>query len=300
MVKRIPRGKLKYLFTSCYCLTDFSGAAFYEIKLSAPLAPNEETSIQLGIAYVDRVLPTPEFATQKDSQIFLLSDSRYSFSAYPSNKQNLKVVTVGLQVEDLSTEEDVKKDGAALIYGPYDDVKPYSFDELAIKYENPKPMMKAVKLQRDIWVSHWGASVSFEESYQLHNTGTKLKDNSFSRLEYSKRSPKYNLNIAACRNVDIKLPPFAREPYFTDLVGNVSTSNFRQSESESLLQLRPRYPVFGGWNYNFTIGWSADLKHFTKKIGADQYLLKVPLLEGPEDIAYDEVVINIVLPEGAQ
>lgn len=203
-------------------------------------------------------------------------------------------------MEDLSEDEDVKKEGPSLIYGPFANVEPYASQDILIKYENPKPVVKAAKLQRDVWVSHWGASVSFEETYELQNSGTKLKDNSFSRLDYTRRSAKYNLNVAASRQIDIKLPPFAREPYFTDLVGNVSTSHFRQSEKESLLQLRPRFPVFGGWNYNFTIGWSTDLKHFSRVIGEDQYLLKIPLVEGPEDIAYDDVVINIVLPEGAQ
>lgn len=208
--------------------------------------------------------------------------------------------TLGLQVEDLTSEDEIKKDGNTLVYGPYSDIEPYSSEELLIKYENPKPLVKGAKLQRDVWVSHWGASVSFEEAYELQNFGTKLKDNSFSRLEYNRRSQKYNLNVAACREVEIKLPPFAREPFYTDLVGNVSTSHFRQSPSESILRLRPRYPVFGGWNYNFTIGWSADLKYFSKLIGPEKYLLKVPLIEGPEDIFYDDVEINIILPEGAK
>lgn len=296
----MKKRKSRYISGIHVLSNQFRGTTFYEIVLSTPLEPNEETSIQLGIAYLDRIVPTPEFATQTDPQLFIVDESRFAFSAYHSTKQTLKVLTLGLQVEDLSSDEDIRKEGTSLIYGPYEDVDPYSSEELLIKYENPKPMIKSVKLQRDIWVSHWGASVSFEETYELHNSGTKLKDNSFSRLEYNRRSSSYNLNVAACRIVDIKLPPFAREPFFTDLVGNVSTSNFRQSESESLLQLKPRYPVFGGWNYNFTIGWSADIKYFTKLIGANQYLLKVPLLEGPEDIAYDEVTINIVLPEGAQ
>lgn len=281
-------------------LDEETGAVYYKVGLSKALEPGSETSIELGIAYLNRVSPSPEFGTQHDTQTFLITDSVYTYSAYPSADQKLKIATVGLLVEDLTYDGETKKEGAHLVYGPFEDVAPYSSEELMLKYENPKPMIKGAKLQRDIWVSHWGSTLSFEETYQLQNAGTKLKDNSFSRLEYNRRSSKYNLNIAALRNIDIKLPPFAREPFFTDLVGNVSTSNFRQSVSESLLQLRPRFPVFGGWNYNFTIGWSADLKHFTKLVGPDQYLLKVPLLEGPVDIAYDNVTVNIILPEGAK
>lgn len=190
-------------------------------------------------------------------------------------------------------------EGTTLIYGPYTNIDTFTSDEFTIRYENPKPLVKAAKLEREVWVSHWGASASFEERYQLHNIGTKLKGNGFSRLDYVRQAAKYTLNIASFKKADIKLASYVREPYFTDLVGNVSTSNFRQDGAGSLLEIRPRFPVFGGWNYNFTIGWSADLKHFIKSIGEDRYMLKVPLIEGPGEISYDLVELTIVLPEGA-
>lgn len=279
---------------------DETGASFYKVELSSPLKPEETTTLQLGVAYTNRYVPTPEFGTQFDSQLFVFEDSCYAFSAYPSAEQVLNIGTYGLQISDLSSNEDPTIEGTTLKYGPFEDVAPYASEELQIKFENPKPLLKATKLQRDIWISHWGSTASFEEFYQMHNPGTKLKDNSFSRLDYARRTNSYNLNVAATRNIDIKLPPYAREPYYTDLVGNVSTSNFRQESTGSLLQLRSRYPIFGGWNYNFTIGWNVDLKFFSRVVGEDRYLLKLPLLEGPEDISYDEVVINIILPEGSQ
>lgn len=193
-----------------------------------------------------------------------------------------------------------QQDGATLMYGPYEDVKPYTSDMITITFESPKPLAKAVKLERDIWVSHWGATASFEERYDLQNFGTRLTGNSFSRMEYNKRAEKYNLNIASLKRLDFVLPPFVRDPYYTDLVGNVSTSHFRRDESLSLLQVRPRFPVFGGWHYNFTLGWNADLKHFVKMIAPERYLLKLPLVDGPGDVSYNQVTINIMLPEGAQ
>jgi oligosaccharyltransferase complex subunit alpha (ribophorin I) len=93
----------------------------------------------------------------------------------------------------------------------------------------------------------------------------------------------------------------AKDVYFTDEIGNVSTSRYRSNFRESTLELRPRFPVFGGWNYSFTIGYNYELGSFLKKTTLpDQYVLKVPLFEGPSDsTVYEDVTIRVVLPEGA-
>jgi oligosaccharyltransferase complex subunit alpha (ribophorin I) len=93
-------------------------------------------------------------------------------------------------------------------------------------------------------------------------------------------------------------------PYFTDVIGNVSTSRFRSNKREAVLDIKPRYPVFGGWNYPFRVGWDADLKKFLRKLNTgNSYVLNVPFLEGPkqpEGIVYEHVELRIILPEGAE
>ena len=92
-------------------------------------------------------------------------------------------------------------------------------------------------------------------------------------------------------------------PYFTDEIGNISTSRFRSNSREANLELKPRYPVFGRWNFPFRIGWDANLKYFLRKTkGGDSYVLKVPLLEGPkqtEGVSYEKIEVRVILPEGA-
>lgn len=93
----------------------------------------------------------------------------------------------------------------------------------------------------------------------------------------------------------------AKDVYFTDEIGNVSTSRYRSNFRESTLELRPRFPIFGGWNYSFTIGYNYELPNFLKKTNLpDTYVLKVPLFEGPSDsTVYEDVTVRVVLPEGA-
>ena len=94
------------------------------------------------------------------------------------------------------------------------------------------------------------------------------------------------------------------DAYFVDDIGNVSTSRFRSNFREANLELKPRYPLFGGWNYSFKVGWNADLKNVLRHVKGrtDSYVLKVPFFEGPkqaEGTEYEKVVTRIILPEGA-
>lgn len=102
------------------------------------------------------------------------------------------------------------------------------------------------------------------------------------------------------KQLDIPLHAGARDAYFIDEIGNVSTSRFRKDSREALLELKPRYPLFGGWNYTFTIGWNQDVASALKAQSSGHYILKVPFLEGPVNTQYHKVHLRILLPEGAR
>jgi oligosaccharyltransferase complex subunit alpha (ribophorin I) len=75
------------------------------------------------------------------------------------------------------------------------------------------------------------------------------------------------------------LPPSIHSPYYVDIVGNVSTSRFQPSKPRkdplsevksakdlSRLDIFPRYPVLGGWNYTFEIGYQGGLNMISRKL----------------------------------
>jgi oligosaccharyltransferase complex subunit alpha (ribophorin I) len=68
---------------------------------------------------------------------------------------------------------------------------------------------------------------------------------------------------------------------------------------DSQLELKPRYPILGGWNYSFVIGYDVPLEDVLKVDGGKQ-VLSVPFLTGYKDLAADKVELVIVLPEGAK
>lgn len=172
---------------------------------------------------------------------------------------------------------------------------------MRVRYEFTKPLIHVSKLDRDIEVSHWGGNVAFEERYDLTNRAANLTSQ-FSRVQWASATF-YNPPTHAIRELKFPLKVGSLTPYFTDIIGNVSTSRFRSNKREANLEIKPRYPVFGGWNYPFRVGCDANSQKFLRKLGGSSYVLNVPFLEGPkqgEGVEYEHVEVRVILPEGAE
>lgn len=188
-----------------------------------------------------------------------------------------------------------------MTYGPFEEVPPAAFDEVTVRFEFTKAVNHVSDLERDIEVSHWGGNVAFEERYTLYHRGANLSALfnrvKWQQMEYTKPAS------SAVKELSFPLPPSSADPYYYDVIGNVSTSKFRSGKKEALLVTKPRYPIFGGWKYPFTIGWNADAKHFLRRATGGGYVLNVPFLAGPkqpEGIEYENTVVRVILPEGAE
>ncbi|KAI7974130.1 hypothetical protein EIK77_002995 [Talaromyces pinophilus] len=255
-----------------------------------------------------RTVPLPKSIGQSDSQFLTYTLNAYAPSAYEVETQKTKVKFPSSNVPDytttskLKTGNDPEKQGSTLTYGPYTKVTPGATYPLSFRFESTKPVLASSLLERDIEVSHWGGNLAIEERYWLRNDGANLSKN-FDRVEWARQS--YGLGASsALQELKYPLKPGSVDPYFTDDVGNVSTSRYRPGNPgrEAHLELKPRYPVFGGWKYSFRVGWNNGLSSFLRKVGAESYVLKVPFIEGPkvaEGIQYDQVVVRVILPEGA-
>jgi len=285
------------------------------IHFPEPLAPSSQ--ITLGISYylLGSLQPLPAAIKQDDRQYLTYSFPAYAPSAYTTVSQKTKVKFPNTNVPDYTTTSGLKsgsdpdRQGSTYTYGPYDtaNVAPGTAGErITVRYEFTKPVLTASLLERDLEVSHWGGNLATEERYWLRNDGANLS-NHFSRVVWTTRSFQ-GLPTSALHELKYPLKPGSVDPYFTDDIGNVSTSRYRPSPRpgrEAHLELKPRYPVFGGWKYSFRVGWNNDLSAFLRRVvstGTDSYVLKVPFLEGPkipEGIQYERVVVRVILPEGA-
>ena len=131
----------------------------------------------------------------------------------------------------------------------------------------------------------------------------------FSRLEYQSQKYFNRLPSHILPTLTLPLPTGIRNAYYYDLIGNVSTSSLRVAPSVpkskqgltfSTLELRPRYPLLGGWNYSFTIGWDTPLSDsvsYNRSTG--KYTVEVPIMIPIGGAVINNEELNIILPEGA-
>jgi len=292
-----------------------SPTQYYVIHFPEPLAPKAKITLSISYNILGALTSLPASIKQDEKQYLTYDFSAYLPTVYKTLKQKTKVkfpssdVPEYTKTQGLTSAADPEKQGSSLTYGTYDTAKiaPGTAYAVSVRYEFNKPLLVASLLERDIEVSHWGGNLATEERYWLRHDGASLA-NHFSRVAWSTQNFYLNAgqgSTSALRELKVPLKPGSVDPYFTDDIGNVSTSRFRPNNArEALLELKPRYPLFGGWKYSFRIGWNNALSSFLRKLKtpADTYILAVPLIEGPklqEGIQYERLEFSVLLPEGA-
>ncbi|KAK5624720.1 hypothetical protein RRF57_000436 [Xylaria bambusicola] len=284
-----------------------SDTQFYRIKLPAPLASGSQQILGISFYYLNVLKALPASIDQTDKQYLVHTFSAYCPSAYSTLKQKTEVKLPSSEAPEYTkiagneeTKEFPVKQGSKLTYGPFPEVSAGASSLVKVRYEFNKPVTHVSQLERDIEVSHWGGNVAFEERYTLFHHGANLSSQ-FSRVKWA-QSQYISPQTFALKEMKFVLGAGSKDAYFTDVIGNVSTSRFRTSKREAVLELKPRYPIFGGWKYPFTVGWNADSNNYLKKSG-DKFLLNIPLIEGPkqaEGVEYEHVDVRVILPEGAE
>jgi oligosaccharyltransferase complex subunit alpha (ribophorin I) len=196
-----------------------------------------------------------------------------------------------------STGENVARKGSTITYGLYQSIKAFTVLELQVHFENSKAALTVPTLTREFQISHWLGEISVQEDFFLRNDGARLKGQ-FSRLQHQ-QTVNYHASVPIVKQLSFKFPPGAHSAYFKDDVGNVSTSNFREGKSNSVLDIRPRYPIFGGWNYTWFHGYKVPIDVLLRQGGADTYIVKIPFVENIGEMTVDKAVLKVTLPEGA-
>ncbi|CAG7561661.1 unnamed protein product [Fusarium equiseti] len=286
-----------------------SDVQYYRIQLPAPLKPGAQQTLGITYYYLKAYTPLPASIAQRAKQFLAYDFSVYAPSAYITKKQKTEIKTGTSNIPDytkLPGSGDVKefpiKQGSKLVYGPFDEKPAGAVSPARVRFEFQKPVTHVKELDRDIEVSHWGGNVAFEEYYDLHYRGANLSG-SFSRGDFTKDLIQGNRPSHALSDMRVPLQIGSVDAYYVDVIGNISTSRFRSNKREALLELKLRYPLFGGWKAPFTIGWNSDASNFVRKTPTGGYVLRVPFLEGPkqlEGVEYEQVNLNVLLPEGAE
>ncbi len=88
--------------------------------------------------------------------------------------------------------------------------------------------------------------------------------------------------------------------YYRDDIGNISTSALRVLDDAVELDLRPRFPLFGGWKTHYLVGYNVPSYEYLYFKG-DRFALSMRLLDHIfDDMLVEDMTVKIILPEGAE
>lgn len=186
-----------------------------------------------------------------------------------------------------------------ITYGSFNDIKPLSHNTGTFHYEYQPPIITIKTLKRELELSHWGNNLAVEEHYSVTHDGAKL-DQEFNRIQYQ-LDPHVLVQTNVLNKMVFQLPKDASGAYYRDEVGNVSTSNFRNEQDKSVLEIQPRFPLFGGWKTTWYLGYNVPLKYFVRYVkgGGGEYILKFLFVENVQSMTIEDAQVKVILPEGS-
>merc|ERR1712110_501191 len=283
-----------YLRTQSVQIKDGPPAAsFYRVELKKPLSPKDSVTVEVETILAKALELFPKELVQKEKQLVLFKGNHYVFLPYKTKTQTTKVTLSGTAIESHSKLKPVSVSDAVITYGPYANVEPLSFDEMSVHYENNSPFLVVSHMERVVELSMWG-NIAIEETIEARHNGAALKG-SFSRYEFQRE----NSGVAAVKNFKTFLPASARDVYYRDDIGNISTSAMKVKDDYVELDLRPRFPLFGGWKTHYVLGYNVPSYEYLYNTG-DDFVLSMRLIDHVfDDMLVEEFTLKIILPEGS-
>ncbi|KAI9513334.1 oligosaccharyl transferase alpha subunit [Russula earlei] len=301
------------------------GTYSYTVDLPKPLSVNGTVNLVVETVLTHTTYPWPEKATQENDQALKYEGDLLVLSLYKTTTQRIKVRAPAPRIISYTTPEGLDafatdnlatQAGATITYGPFANIPPSASAEfikqhqkhIVVHYHYAAPVVEITSLRRSAEISHWGANLNVQNDMVLRNAGPALKGH-FARIVHQSQTYFNRIPPHVIPSLTFHLPPGIHSVYYYDLNGNVSTSRLRaapsvpkaaESKQHSLLELRPRYPLMGGWNYSFTLGWDsplADSAGYDARTGA--YIVGIPVQTVIPGAVVDQAELKVILPEGA-
>ncbi|XP_010845337.1 PREDICTED: dolichyl-diphosphooligosaccharide--protein glycosyltransferase subunit 1 [Bison bison bison] len=268
---------------------------FFTVQLPVALDPGAEVSVVVEAVYTHAIQPYPIQITQSQKQFVVFEGNHYFYSPYPTKTQTMHVKLASPNVESYTKLGNPMRHENLLDYGPFHDIPAYSQDSFKVHSENNSPFLTVTSMTRVIEVSHWG-NIAVEENVNLKHTGAVLKG-SFSRYDYDKW---IDSGISSIRSFKTILPASAQDVYYRDEIGSIYTRHLLILDDSVEMEMKPRFPLFGGWKTHYIIGYNLPSYEYLYNLG-DQYVLKMRLVDHVFDKqVIDSLTVKIILPEGAR
>ncbi|KAK6176821.1 hypothetical protein SNE40_015049 [Patella caerulea] len=267
---------------------------FYRVNFASPLAAGKSTTVEVETIYAHVLQAYPAEILQSEKQLVIFISNLYFYSPYKTLTQTTSVTTTSSSIESYTRTKPVSVSDNVIKYGPFEEREPFVEAELKVHEENNSPFLTITSMERIIEISHWG-NIAVEEHIDMRHSGATLKG-PFSRFDYQRN----NDGVSSIKSFKTQFPAAARDVYYRDEIGNVSTSNMRELEDAVELEIRPRFPLFGGWKTQYYIGYNIPSYEYLFNRGND-YGLKMRFVDHIyDDMVVDELTVRVILPESAK
>jgi len=267
---------------------------FFRVDLKTGLENGKTLTVDIETSFSHALQPYPSHITQAEKQLVKFTGNLYFFSPYTVKTQTTTVNTPTNSIQSHTKVQPVKVADNSITYGPYENIQPFTQAEVVVHNENNAPFLTISHLDRMVEVSHWG-NIAVEETVDIRHTGAVLKG-SFSRYDYQRNQD----GVSSVKAFKTVLPVSAKDVYYRDEIGNISTSHLREMEDVVEVELRPRFPLFGGWKTHYVLGYNIPSYEYLFNKG-DKYVLVMRFIDHVyDDQVIDHMSLRIVLPEGAK
>lgn len=269
---------------------------FRYIHLSHGLATRKSVRIEINAVFTRCLKPYPTHITQNDKQYVTVKLSHYFFTPYCTDIQRTHMILPNRNILSYTYNEPVTDSENKIELGPYTGVTPFNESAMMLHFENKHPMVISTNLERTIEISNWG-NIAIRHKIELENIGAILKG-PFSRLERTRHSSSIGQEDISLDTITALLPDVAKDFFYKDDLGNISTSKFFYKDDAVYLELGLRFPLYGGWKISFAFGYNVPSFKFLYNTDED-YVLKMPLVDDLfEDMVVDHMKLTVILPEG--
>jgi len=262
------------------------------ISLLSPLAVEASVTVDIEEMFTHALSPYPVEITQAESQKVVFKGNLHLLVPYAISSAIVDVKLASSKIESHTKIKPFVVKDAVITYGPFSNVAPHTAKEISVHYENNSPFLTVTEMVRLIEVSHWG-NIAVEEDIDMKHTGAKLKG-PFSRYDYQ-RTQTPDSSIKTFKTI---LPASAKDIYYRDTIGNISTSNLKDIGDAVEVEIRPRFPLFGGWKTKYTLGYNIPSYESLFTFG-NEYVISMPFLDHIyDDLVVNKITLKIILPEG--
>lgn len=202
--------------------TDSTNSLVYTVELPYFIDVGSKMQIHILELHKDRLSPKPDkIPLGSDEQKVEFIDNLYASSMYHIVSQEVTLALPNINNIEYYTQKNATRISKSHIihYGPL--LGEFKEEELRIHYEHPIPLIFFPNVERQILLSHLG-NIAIDEHIELKNDASGL-DGEFNRIKYNSLTS-HNHAGHIFRKLNTQLPRKAFGLYYTDVIGNVSTS----------------------------------------------------------------------------